>query len=615
MHPNGALRRILEISCRAMAAFGWAAIDFGAPEKHPQLLAMLEQVQRDLTQTGLLQWPRVFLSSELDTSLAKRLETLVRSKNGSLAESAESATHLVVPSAPSASPSVRVVGVEQLNGHPKALEHTPFTPSSSDRWVDVSLAAAPRAEGEAAHEGPWRVSVRWLRDLEHWNEWMDEQDYEVSAASADAGLLGKRVRRRSVGGAEDADGAATNGKRPQDSRPKQEDAAGGKVTARSSASPVPISIGMPSHAAWLRLDAVHDLERRALPDFFDGSSFLKTPESYVQMRNFVINTYREQPSLPLTVTECRRNLAVDVATVMRLHQFLEHWGIINHNASTRGGGSQPAAGVALEGPAVASAGAVAPIRRGTNLAFRRDLYEEGGDAWREQDTLALLEALEMYEASWDDVANHVGKPVDQCIQHFLRLPIEEPYAQDTLPTPPSTASGASPTDPMLSQLALLAAAVAPPSNATGGGGEAAGVQPPACTEAAQRVAESLRDGATKCLGAIQQAALAAEVKESNEITRVLGRVIETHLKRLELKMRQVDELTSLMRYERGQLERMRHQVFAERLSLEKRRLQQVAQAERAAQVVSTGSGYIAVQMGGSQAGGSKPQAEAGQSLR
>lgn len=33
----------------------------------------------------------------------------------------------------------------------------------------------------------------------------------------------------------------------------------------------------------------------------------------------------------LTATTCRRNLAGDVCAIMRVHAFLEYWGLINFN--------------------------------------------------------------------------------------------------------------------------------------------------------------------------------------------------------------------------------------------------------------------------------------------
>ena len=69
-------------------------------------------------------------------------------------------------------------------------------------------------------------------------------------------------------------------------------------------------VPLPSHAAWFRLGAVHGLERRALPEWFDGASAIKTAESYVEMRDLIITTYREAPGLQLSVTECRRHIAI-----------------------------------------------------------------------------------------------------------------------------------------------------------------------------------------------------------------------------------------------------------------------------------------------------------------
>jgi SWI/SNF related-matrix-associated actin-dependent regulator of chromatin subfamily C len=48
----------------------------------------------------------------------------------------------------------------------------------------------------------------------------------------------------------------------------------------------------------------------------------------------MINTYRLNPSEYLTVTACRRNLAGDVGSIMRVHAFLEQWGLINYQVRT-----------------------------------------------------------------------------------------------------------------------------------------------------------------------------------------------------------------------------------------------------------------------------------------
>lgn len=49
-----------------------------------------------------------------------------------------------------------------------------------------------------------------------------------------------------------------------------------------------------------------------------------------------------------------------------------------------------------------------------------------GESWTDQETLLLLEAMELYNENWNDIAEHVGsKTKAQCILHFLRLPVED----------------------------------------------------------------------------------------------------------------------------------------------------------------------------------------------
>jgi SWI/SNF related-matrix-associated actin-dependent regulator of chromatin subfamily C len=87
---------------------------------------------------------------------------------------------------------------------------------------------------------------------------------------------------------------------------------------------------VPSYSAWFDMSQIHPVERRALPEFFNSRNRSKTPAIYKDYRDFMINTYRLRPTEYLTVTACRRNLAGDVCAIMRVHAFLEQWGLINY---------------------------------------------------------------------------------------------------------------------------------------------------------------------------------------------------------------------------------------------------------------------------------------------
>lgn len=255
---------------------------------------------------------------------------------------------------------------------------------------------------------------------------------------------------------------------------------------------------IPSYAAWFDYNCIHEIERRALPEFFNGKNRSKTPEIYLAYRNFMIDTYRLNPQEYLTSTSCRRNLTGDVCAVMRVHAFLEQWGLINYqvDADSRplpmGPPPTPHFNVLADTPS-----GLVPLHhrpqqvpnaqqmlnfpdklkdRPTdmqNFGLRTDMYSKknakpskGGREWTEQETLLLLEALEMYKDDWNKVSEHVGsRTQDECILHFLRLPIEDPFLESTEATMgplayqpvPFSQSG----NPVMSTVAFLASVVDP----------------------------------------------------------------------------------------------------------------------------------------------------------
>eukprot|EP00299_Pterocystis_sp_00344_P013897 c6854_g1_i2.p1 GENE.c6854_g1_i2~~c6854_g1_i2.p1 ORF type:complete len:866 (-),score=181.84 c6854_g1_i2:298-2895(-) len=95
-----------------------------------------------------------------------------------------------------------------------------------------------------------------------------------------------------------------------------------------------VQVLVPSYAAWFSLDTVHAIERRSLPEFFNNTSRSRTPKSYRELRNFMVEEWRKRPDEHLTVTLVRKQIAADVAAVFRVHLFLEHWGLINFHSTT-----------------------------------------------------------------------------------------------------------------------------------------------------------------------------------------------------------------------------------------------------------------------------------------
>jgi SWI/SNF related-matrix-associated actin-dependent regulator of chromatin subfamily C len=106
------------------------------------------------------------------------------------------------------------------------------------------------------------------------------------------------------------------------------------------------SLVIPSCSSWFELDKIHEFEAQSLPEFFCGKFPHKTPDKYFNYRNFIIKLYREKPTTYLSATgkchflsyfyvlECRKKLPGDVCSIIRLHAFLEHWGLINFNVDS-----------------------------------------------------------------------------------------------------------------------------------------------------------------------------------------------------------------------------------------------------------------------------------------
>lgn len=54
--------------------------------------------------------------------------------------------------------------------------------------------------------------------------------------------------------------------------------------------------------------------------------FEKSEELYLKYRNYIVGLSREGY---VSATRARKGLAGDACSIIRIHAFLEHWGIIN----------------------------------------------------------------------------------------------------------------------------------------------------------------------------------------------------------------------------------------------------------------------------------------------
>lgn len=71
-----------------------------------------------------------------------------------------------------------------------------------------------------------------------------------------------------------------------------------------------------------------DIERAAFPDLLTAGG----SPAYIAMRDAIVRLYRDVPQKRLCATDCLKHIPADAATVVRVHAFCYHWGLINHEA-------------------------------------------------------------------------------------------------------------------------------------------------------------------------------------------------------------------------------------------------------------------------------------------
>ncbi|KAG7245013.1 hypothetical protein INR49_023579 [Caranx melampygus] len=455
---------------------------------------MFGTIEGALIQNNCMSLPVVYLDPTLDQELASRLTNIITKHQGTLTEDRTLASHHIYPSPASTEEDEWMCPV--MRKDKQVLVHWGMHPDSYDSWLS-SGDVDGEVEEPPHPEKPWRVHAGWALDTDVFNEWMNEEDYCVDERNVPV-ILRQRIYLR-----DDQDSKSTPSKKRRRShlllplkaerkkkgrrRGQQEEEPEEDLT-KDMEDPTPVpnmeEVILPKNDEQEEdsQEGTHLIEKRALPEFFNGKNKSKSPEIYLAYRNFMIDTYRLNPQEYLSSTSCRRNLTGDVCAVMR-EQTPPH-GTPTHPSFQRAGRHTVWAGPLQHKPLQVSASQhmlFFPEKSREkpsdcqNFGLRTDIYTKkhpktkgasAGREWTEQETLLLLEALEVYRDDWNKVSEHVGsRTQDECILHFLRLPIEDPYLEDSSaslgplayqPVPFSQSE-----NPVMSTVAFLASVVDP----------------------------------------------------------------------------------------------------------------------------------------------------------
>lgn len=249
---------------------------------------------------------------------------------------------------------------------------------------------------------------------------------------------------------------------------------------------------------------------------------------------------------------------------------------------------------------------------------------DGADPWSAQERLLLLEGLEMYDDDWDKVASHVGghRSKEECIAHFLQLPIEDQYlAQNDVDLGPlkyKHSALSSSDNPVLSVVSFLASIVDPqvaaaaaeqakgalmaklkieadktatksdgpadkPDKSGAGEDTDTTMQDATTAESGDQPAKSDHNGDVKsepdsdeapikraARAAIGTAAAKAHLiahAEDRELHQLVRQAVSEQVKKLEGKMSAFSEMEHLLELERRSVEQAKSQLMADRLNL------------------------------------------------
>lgn len=139
----------------------------------------------------MLKFPSIFFNDDIQEESKEELSKIITSHGGTVTDIKENASHVIVP--PVEQETLIVDGKEvpkdaeflrtlQKRGE-FVLIHWWYYPDSYDTWLTVSDIAGEAPETQPPHVGQWNVSSGWLRDLDKFNEFMNENDYVPSAIS------------------------------------------------------------------------------------------------------------------------------------------------------------------------------------------------------------------------------------------------------------------------------------------------------------------------------------------------------------------------------------------------------------------------------------------------
>lgn len=473
---NGSLHLLLKAVVRAADEQGVASPDcFFAEASMESAIDLLRNVERILVDAGLLKRPTVFFN-KVSATLIPQLSAAVVQCGGQVTTEEASATHIVdwneeVDTLPGTLPEdfIRILELKSTPDGDFALVHWWYHPDTYNEWIsssDVGTGEPPDLSSFSSFRTQWRVCCRFISDCAFYGEWGNEMDYENEAVDPDnlgiseSGRKSRGKRKASV-----ACIAKTKAENPipesilisekimQDLPPPsllenayQEsvvqitgsalNTVDNEITinlmnGKSEVGSAGIKRKLDNEdtgpernvPSWFSTDSISDCERASL-----GSTCFRTSADktlYMSIRNRVVNLYEQNILQYLSATECRRKIVGGVGLVMKVHEFLDAFGIINGAVRQE---SRP-----LKQAVTCFFPGTSSIKFATEMGLEQCTFDDvvAGFCWDTALDMRLLEFVSSHNGDFAAIASAMaeleeghGPSIEDCIARVLELTIE-----------------------------------------------------------------------------------------------------------------------------------------------------------------------------------------------
>ena len=179
--PGGGLCIIFSTMFRFRADQRGKKFDFSVgknPTRKDPNIQLLIDIEQALVEADLYRIPYIFIRPEVDKQLVTVLREILATRRVEIVSDEEDATHIIYPVV-DPHPDEYARPIFKRGNY--VMMHWYYFPESYDTWTANTLELPDNIpeNPESPAERCWRVSASWILDLDQYNEWMAEEDYEV----------------------------------------------------------------------------------------------------------------------------------------------------------------------------------------------------------------------------------------------------------------------------------------------------------------------------------------------------------------------------------------------------------------------------------------------------